>query len=140
MRPHLLVGILLSLSLIGCSPLVASSDAVSDRAMNGEWPDKLTLEIDHGQRVGEVVNLTPGLLRAGMSRGETDTELRRNGYVPPVSDSAGRNQQPDTTDATPYSRSVSTFPCVYTYTIWISFDSEGGLVKAQGTRRQLACT
>ncbi len=138
-RLHAFVVMALSLTpLSGCKPLVVSSQAAADYPVTGQWLDKLTLEIDHGQRVGEVVNLSPAPLPAGMSASETDTELRRNGYLPAAA-VTDRNQHVDTRGATPYSRVVSKFPCNYTYIIWVSYDDQGGLVLAQGTRQQDAC-
>lgn len=133
-----LTAVMLELCLIGCKPLVTSSEAAANYPATGQWLDKLTLEIDHGQRVGEVVNLSPALLPAGMSASETDAELRRNGYLPAAA-ATERNQHADTRGATPYSRVVSKFPCNYTYIIWVAFDGQGGLIRAQGTRQQDAC-
>jgi len=132
------VAVVLSMAVGGCQPLVVSSQAVADYPVTGQRLDKLTLAIDHGQQVGEVVNLAPSLLSVGISAADTDAELRRNGYA--ITDrTTDRNQHADTNGATPYSRVVSKFPCNYTYIIWVSFDQQGGLARAQGTRQQDAC-
>ncbi len=94
----------------------------------------------HASRWGDVVDLSPEIMREGTPFSETEEILKKAGYTRVPGDKVWKKYKDRTgKNKHVYTRDASTFGCNIKMYVFIEFDDDLKLKNAQGTQHEHGC-